>query len=298
MVRPGEPLALAGGVHRLRRWTTATSRGSSTGTWSTIACCRTSTRSPSTPTASTRTASRPAPRTTWTSRRCRRSRRSRGGSASTRSSSTTAGRRAPATGSPTRREYPGAALGRHARTRSSGRASPMRSSSAVRDAIAPMKLGLWMSPTFFNPSSETFAQHPEWVCHPVGDGLAASNLADPDSGSNEAGLGAWGPAALPHVEGRIRDAIENWGVALLQVRLPGVARLPRRPRRRARPVRVPRRVRRDARPAARRPPGGHVPDRRDERLPAVPVRVGHARAVVVPERRARTSRTCCTTCGT
>ena len=55
-------------------------------------------------------------------------------------------------------------------------------------------------------------QHPEWVCHPVGDGLAASNMADPESGSNEAGLGAWGPAALPHVESRIREAIEGWGV--------------------------------------------------------------------------------------
>ena len=75
-----------------------------------------------------------------------------------------------------------------------------------------MKLGLWMSPTFFNPSSETFAQHPEWVCHPVGDALLASNVADPDSGSNEAGLGPWGPAALPHVESRIRRAIEWWGV--------------------------------------------------------------------------------------
>ena len=82
---------------------------------------------------------------------------------------------------------------------------------AVRDAIAPMKLGLWMSPTFFNPSSQTFAQHPDWVCHPVGDGLLAQNEADPESGSNEAGLGAWGPAALPHVERRIREAIEVWG---------------------------------------------------------------------------------------
>ena len=34
----------------------------------------------------------------------------------------------------------------------------------------------------------------------------------PRSGSNEAGLGAWGPAALPHVESRIREAIEGWGV--------------------------------------------------------------------------------------
>jgi hypothetical protein len=83
---------------------------------------------------------------------------------------------------------------------------------AVREAIAPMRLGLWMSPTFFNPSSETFQRHPEWACGPVGDALAADNLADPDSGSNEAGLGAWGPAALPHVESRIRDGIEHWGV--------------------------------------------------------------------------------------
>ena len=89
---------------------------------------------------------------------------------------------------------------------------PDASFRAVRDAIAPMKLGLWMSPTFFNPSSETYAQHPEWVCHPVGDALVAQNQADPDGGSNEAGLGPWGPAALPHVERRIREAIEVWEV--------------------------------------------------------------------------------------
>jgi hypothetical protein len=83
---------------------------------------------------------------------------------------------------------------------------------AVRDAIAPMKLGLWMSPTFFNPSSATFAQHPEWECRPIGDALVAQNQADPDGGSNEAGLGPWGPAALPHVEQRIREAVESWGV--------------------------------------------------------------------------------------
>ncbi len=83
---------------------------------------------------------------------------------------------------------------------------------AVREAIAPMRLGLWMSPTSFNPSSQTFQSHPEWACGPVGDALAAYNIADPDGGSNEAGIGAWGPAALPHVEARIRDGIENWGV--------------------------------------------------------------------------------------
>jgi hypothetical protein len=84
--------------------------------------------------------------------------------------------------------------------------------SAVRSAIDPMKLGLWMSPTFFNPSAQTYAQHPEWVCRPIGDALVAQNHADPDGGSNEAGLGPWSPAALPHVEERIRAAIEQWGV--------------------------------------------------------------------------------------
>jgi hypothetical protein len=89
---------------------------------------------------------------------------------------------------------------------------PDPSFRAVRDAIAPMKVGLWMSPTFFHPSSETFARHPEWECRPVGDALVAQNRADPGSGSNEAGLGPWGTAALPHVERRIRDAIQSWGV--------------------------------------------------------------------------------------
>jgi hypothetical protein len=83
---------------------------------------------------------------------------------------------------------------------------------AVRDAIAPMKLGLWMNPMQFHPDSETFKKHPEWACTPVGDGTAAANEADKSGGSNEAGIGTWGPDAIPHVESRIRDAIENWGV--------------------------------------------------------------------------------------
>ncbi len=83
---------------------------------------------------------------------------------------------------------------------------------AVREAIAPMKLGLWMSPMHFNPASETFRRHPEWACTPLGQGTAAYNTADPESGSNEAGIGAWGPDAIPHVESRIREAIESWGV--------------------------------------------------------------------------------------
>ncbi len=83
---------------------------------------------------------------------------------------------------------------------------------AVREAIAPMRLGLWWSPLHFHPSSETYKQHPEWICRPVGDALLAYNSADPESGSNEAGLVTWGPDALPHVEQRLTDAIENWGV--------------------------------------------------------------------------------------
>jgi hypothetical protein len=83
---------------------------------------------------------------------------------------------------------------------------------AVREAIAPMRLGLWMSPTEFNPNAEAYEQHPDWVCAPVGHGTAVANRLQPDEGSNEAGIGAWSPAAFPHVESRIRHAIEHWGV--------------------------------------------------------------------------------------
>jgi hypothetical protein len=86
---------------------------------------------------------------------------------------------------------------------------------AVRSSIAPMKLGLWMSPLEFHPSSATFQQHPDWACHPIADPLVAQNAADPsgqttNQGSNEAGLGPWGNAVFPHLESRIRDAIVNW----------------------------------------------------------------------------------------
>ena len=36
-----------------------------------------------------------------------------------------------------------------------------------------------MSPLHFHPSSETYKQHPEWCCHPIGDGLLAYNTAEP-----------------------------------------------------------------------------------------------------------------------
>ncbi len=75
-----------------------------------------------------------------------------------------------------------------------------------------MQLGLWMSPMNFNPASDAYHQHPEWACAPTGHALAAYTAADPDSSSNEAGLGFWSSAALPHVEARIRDAIDNWHV--------------------------------------------------------------------------------------
>ena len=88
---------------------------------------------------------------------------------------------------------------------------------AVRDAIAPMRLGLWMSPMSFHPNSETYKQHPDWGCKPVGDGTALANALDPEGtgpvgGSGEAGIGLWSPAAIPHVESRIRKAITDWGV--------------------------------------------------------------------------------------
>ncbi len=84
--------------------------------------------------------------------------------------------------------------------------------AAVREAIAPMRLGLWWTPLHFHPSSDAYKQHPEWMCRPVGDALLAYNTLEPESSSNEAGLVTWGPDALPYIEERLTDAIENWGV--------------------------------------------------------------------------------------
>ena len=83
---------------------------------------------------------------------------------------------------------------------------------AVRDAIAPMRLGLWMSPLHFHPSSNTYKEHPDWICHPLGTGLLLYNTAQPYADSNEAGLAQWSNRAWPHVEARIREAITKWGV--------------------------------------------------------------------------------------
>jgi hypothetical protein len=82
----------------------------------------------------------------------------------------------------------------------------------VRQEIAPMKLGLWMNAMHFHPASKTFQQHPEWNCHPTSDALVAYNVADANGSSNEAGLATWSPLAIPHVESKIRTAIEDWDV--------------------------------------------------------------------------------------
>jgi len=83
---------------------------------------------------------------------------------------------------------------------------------AVREAIAPMRLGTWMSPLQFNPASRAFAANRDWICSPVGDALLAFNTLTPDDSANEAGIVPWGPRAIPYVESRVRDEIEGKGV--------------------------------------------------------------------------------------
>ena len=133
-------------------------------------------------------------------------------SASTPSSSTTAGRRSRVTGTPTRRSTPSRAGTARATSKYKPR-FPDATFAAVRKAIAPMKLGLWMSPMHFNPESATFRAHPDWACAPLGLGTTLVNMLQPDSSSNEAGIGVWGPKAIPHIESRIREAITKWQVA-------------------------------------------------------------------------------------
>ena len=86
--------------------------------------------------------------------------------------------------------------------------------AAVREAIAPMELGLWMSPMHFHPRSATYTGHPDWSCKPVGDATGALSLLQPSGGSNDAGLGTWSadPALMDHVQSRIQTAIDDWGV--------------------------------------------------------------------------------------
>lgn len=76
----------------------------------------------------------------------------------------------------------------------------------------------------FHPSSDAFRRSPGWACHPVGDGTAAVNLAQPNSSSNEAGIGVWNPMALgthpdtgsltrliDYIQQRIERAIDVYG---------------------------------------------------------------------------------------
>ena len=92
------------------------------------------------------------------------------------------------------------------------------------DPADDMALGLWMNPMEFHPSSAAFRGNPQWSCIPVGLGTAVVNAAQPDDGSNEAGIGVWNPEALglhpdrrspstliAYIEGRIRRMIEVYG---------------------------------------------------------------------------------------
>ena len=109
---------------------------------------------------------------------------------------------------------------------------PDETFAAVREVLAgdpedpadDMRLGLWMTPMEFHPASEAFQTNPQWACAPVGDGTAALSIVDPDSGSNDAGLGVWNPVALgihpdtgevvrliEYIEDRIERAITVYG---------------------------------------------------------------------------------------
>ncbi len=94
--------------------------------------------------------------------------------------------------------------------------------NAVQALLRPagIKLGLWMSPMHFNPSALAFRENPQWMCLPISAGLLLVNQAQPDEGSNEAGIVQWNPLAtsasgqraIDHIEARLRIAITEWGV--------------------------------------------------------------------------------------
>lgn len=93
---------------------------------------------------------------------------------------------------------------------------------AVQERLraAGMRLGLWMSPLHFHPSSQAYRDNPQWMCLPISAALLLVNQAQPDDGSNEAGIVQWNPEAIgasgkaiDHIESRIREAIEVWGVS-------------------------------------------------------------------------------------
>lgn len=92
--------------------------------------------------------------------------------------------------------------------------------AAVRKAIAPMKLGLWMSIMEFHPSAKAFTRNPTWACTPLGDGGVALTIAQNNESSSEAGLGAWNPLAIgpdgvliDYLTKTIDHAITAWNVS-------------------------------------------------------------------------------------
>jgi hypothetical protein len=96
---------------------------------------------------------------------------------------------------------------------------PDASFTAVRQAIAPMTLGLWMSAMEFHHTSSAFQRNPTWECAPLGTASTALELQQDGSSSSEAGLGVWNPLAIgpdgrliDHVEAAVRRGIEQWGV--------------------------------------------------------------------------------------
>jgi hypothetical protein len=99
---------------------------------------------------------------------------------------------------------------------------PDSSFSAVRGVLAQnggMNLGLWMTPQHFHPSALAFQNNPQWACMPIDAALLAQQQADPNGGSQEAGIMQWnlegaGPngKAVDYIESRIRRAIDQWGV--------------------------------------------------------------------------------------
>lgn len=71
-----------------------------------------------------------------------------------------------------------------------------------------MKLGLWMSPVEFNPSSTAYKDHPQWACTPTGDVTAQI----PDA----AGLGIWNvndPQFRAYITSVVNRLIADYGVA-------------------------------------------------------------------------------------
>lgn len=70
-----------------------------------------------------------------------------------------------------------------------------------------LKLGLWMSPVEFNQNSETYKQHPDWVCTPTGD--VTSQIPD------DAGLGVWdvtNPGFQDYLTGVIDRLVRDYDV--------------------------------------------------------------------------------------